>query len=95
MGESLDSKFNVIMNAIASLSQRTAEIERIISELHNDKTFVIEHFRAYQVQNSEEATYLLFNKIQSCYNERNLALVFMISLTERVSSFEVWSIKLG
>ena len=95
MGESLDSKFNVIMNAIASLSQRTAEIERIISGLHNDKTFVIEPFRAYQVQNSEEATYLLFNKIQSCYNERNLALVFMISLTERVPSFEVWSTKLG
>ena len=41
MGESLDSKFNVIMNAIASLSQRTAEIERIISGLHNDKAFVI------------------------------------------------------
>ena len=86
MGESLDSKFNVIMNAIASLSQRTAEIERIISGLHNDKAFVIEHFRTYQVQNSEVATYLLFNKIQSYYNERNLALVFMISLTERVPS---------
>ena len=54
MAESLDSRLDAIMNVLASLSQKTAEIERVIAGLHNDGVFVIAPSRVYHAQNSEE-----------------------------------------
>ena len=56
MAENLDSKLDAIMNALASLSHRTAEIEGVMVGFHNDGASVIEPSRAYQTQNSEEKT---------------------------------------
>jgi hypothetical protein len=58
MAESLDSKLDAIMNALASLSHRTAEIEGVMAGLHSDGASVIAPSRVYQPQNSalEEAT---------------------------------------
>lgn len=56
MVENIDSKLDVIMNAIASLWHRTIVIGKIIEVLHNDGASVIEPSRAYKIQNSEETT---------------------------------------
>lgn len=53
---SLDSKLNVIMNALASLSRKTIEIEGVMTGLHNDGAYVITLYRVYKAQNSEVAT---------------------------------------
>jgi hypothetical protein len=52
MAESLDSKLDAIMNALASLSHRTAEIEGVMAGLHSDGASVIAPSRVYQPQNS-------------------------------------------
>ena len=56
MAESLDSKLDAIMNTLASLSHRTAEIEGVMASLHNDGASVVASSRVYQAQNSEEIT---------------------------------------
>jgi len=57
MAESLESKLDAIMNALASLSHRTAEIEGVMAGLHNDRASGIAPSKAYQPQTSapEEA----------------------------------------
>ena len=41
MAENLDSKLNVIMNAFAMLSHRTAEIEGVMAGFHSNGASVI------------------------------------------------------
>ena len=57
MAESLESKLDAIMNALASLSHRTAEIEGVMAGLHSDGAPGIAPSRIYQPQSSapEEA----------------------------------------
>ena len=57
MAESLESKVDAIMNALASLSHRTAGIEGVMAGLHNDGASRIAPSRVYQPQSSaaEEA----------------------------------------
>jgi len=57
MAENLESKLDAIMNALASLSHRTAEIEGVIVGLHNNGASGIVPSKAYQPQTSapEEA----------------------------------------
>ena len=52
MAESLDSKLDGIINALASLLHRTAKIEGIMAGLHNEGAFVIAPSRVYHDQNS-------------------------------------------
>ena len=47
MAESLESKLDAIMNALASLSHETAEIEGVMAGLHNDGAFGIAPSRIY------------------------------------------------
>ena len=60
MVESLESKLDAIMNVLASLSHRTAEIKRAMARLYSDGAFGIAPSRVYQPQNSapEEAVLL-------------------------------------
>lgn len=57
MTESSESKLDAIMNALATLSQRTAEIEGVVARLHNDGASGIAQPRVHQLQTSapEEA----------------------------------------
>ena len=57
MAESLESKLDAIMNALATLSHRTAEIEGIMAGLHKGGTSEIAQSRIHQFQSSapEEA----------------------------------------
>jgi hypothetical protein len=57
MAQSLESKLDAIMNALASLSHRTAEIEKVMAGLHSDGASGIAPSRVYQPQSSapEEA----------------------------------------
>ena len=50
--ESLESKLDAIMNAVATLSQRTAEIEGVIIRFQNDGAFGIAQSRIHQPQAS-------------------------------------------
>ena len=52
MAESLESKLDAIMNVLALLSHRTAEIEGVMAGLHNDGASGIVPSRVYQPQNS-------------------------------------------
>lgn len=52
MAENLESKLDAIMNALALLSHRTAEIEGVMAGLHSDGVSGIAPSRAYQPQNS-------------------------------------------
>ena len=56
MVENLDFKLDAIMNALTSLSYRTADIEGVMTSLHNDGASVVAPSRAYQARNSEETT---------------------------------------
>ena len=57
MAESLESKLVAIMNALASLSHKTAEIEGVMAGLHHNGVSGIALSRVYQPQSSasEEA----------------------------------------
>ena len=57
MAESSESKLDAIMNVLATLSQRTAEIEGVMARLHNDGAPGIAQSRIHQPQASatEEA----------------------------------------
>ena len=50
MAESLESKLDAIMNALATLSHRTAEIKGVIAGLHNGGTFEIAQSEVHQSQ---------------------------------------------
>ena len=50
MAESLESKLDAIMNALATLSHRTAEIEGVMAGLHNDGALGIAQARVHQSQ---------------------------------------------
>ena len=62
MAETLESKLDAIMNAIGTLSQRTAVIEGVFEKLHNDGTSGIAQPRIPQPQVSapEEAALPVF-----------------------------------
>jgi len=47
MAESLESKLDAIMNVLASLSHRTAEIEEVMVGLHSDGASGIAPSRVY------------------------------------------------
>ena len=51
MAESLESKLDAIMNALATLSHRTAEIEGVMAGLHNDGALGIAQARVHQSPN--------------------------------------------
>lgn len=50
MTESSESKLDAIMNALATLSQRTAEIEGVVARLHNDGVSGIAQSKLHQPQ---------------------------------------------
>ena len=50
MVESLESKFDAIMNILATLSHRTAEIEEVMAGLHNDGPSMTAQSRVHQSQ---------------------------------------------
>ena len=52
IAESLKSKLDAIMNALAMLSHRTAEIEGVMAGLHNGGTSKIAQSRVHQSQSS-------------------------------------------
>ena len=52
MIESLESKLDAIMNAFTMLSQRTAEIEGVVTRLHNDGASGIAQSKVHQPQTS-------------------------------------------
>lgn len=52
MTESSESKLDAIMNALATLSQRTAEIEGVVARIHNDGASGIAQSRVHQLQTS-------------------------------------------
>ena len=60
MAENLNTKLDAIMSTLAVFSRRTAEIERVMTRLHNDGAFVTAQPRDHQLQNfvPEEAALL-------------------------------------
>nr|PNR52172.1 hypothetical protein PHYPA_008546 [Physcomitrium patens] len=52
MTESSESKLDAIMNVLATLSQRTAEIEGVVARLHNDGASGMGQSRLHQPQTS-------------------------------------------
>ena len=47
MAESLNSKLDIIMNVLTSLSHKTAKIKKVMAGFHNDEAYVIAPSRAY------------------------------------------------
>ncbi len=60
MAESFESKLDAIMNALATLSHRTAEIEGVMARLHNDRASVTTQSKGHPSQGfvSREAALL-------------------------------------
>lgn len=71
MTESSESKLDAIMNALATLSHRTAEIEGVIARLHNDGASGVAQSRVHQPQTpTPEETALSLARQQPLIQQR-------------------------
>ena len=96
MAEGLESRLDAIMNALATLSHRTAEIEGVMAGLHNDGASGVAQSKFHQPQVTalEEAAAPLIRQEPMTQQQKEPELVSQTSSTVRALSSEVLSIRL-